>query len=70
VRSDDEDVLTNQLVTEGSASPADVIYTENTPALQLLAGKGLLAPIDASTLARCRAGTTRPTASGWACRPG
>ncbi len=52
VRSDDEDVLTNQLVTEGSASPADVIYTENTPALQLLAGKGLLAPIDASTLAQ------------------
>ncbi len=51
VRSDDEDTLADQIVTEGSRSPADVIYTENTPAVQYLADKGLLAQVDPSTLA-------------------
>jgi iron(III) transport system substrate-binding protein len=51
VRSDDEDTLANQIVTEGSHSPADVIYTENTPAVQYLADKGLLSKVDPSTLA-------------------
>ncbi len=50
VRSDDEDVLANQIEQEGSGSPADVIYTENSPALELLQEKGLLSPVDASTL--------------------
>src|SRR5471032_1265872 len=31
VRSGDEDVLTAQLEQEGSKSPADVFYTENSP---------------------------------------
>jgi iron(III) transport system substrate-binding protein len=52
VRSDDEDTLTDEIVTEGSNSPADVIYTENSPALEYLQGKGLLAAVDPSTLAR------------------
>jgi iron(III) transport system substrate-binding protein len=51
VRSDDEDVLADEIETEGSHSPADVIYTENTPAVQYLADKGLLAKVDPSTLA-------------------
>jgi len=50
VRSDDEDVLGNQIVQEGSSSPADVFYTENTPVLEDLQEKGLLAPLPASTL--------------------
>jgi iron(III) transport system substrate-binding protein len=50
VRSDDEDVLAQQIVAEGSRSPADVIYTENSPALEFLQGKGLLAPVDRATL--------------------
>ena len=50
IRSDDEDVLAQQIVAEGSRSPADVIYTENSPALEFLQGKGLLAPVDKSTL--------------------
>jgi iron(III) transport system substrate-binding protein len=50
VRNDDEDTLTDELVTEGSHSPADVIYTENSLPLQYLQEKGLLAPIDPSTL--------------------
>jgi iron(III) transport system substrate-binding protein len=51
LRSDDEDVLADQIVTEGSNSPADVFFTENSPPLQYLASKNLLAPVDPSTLA-------------------
>ena len=51
VRSDDEDVLADQIVTEGSHSPADIFFTENSPPLQYLASKGLLATVKASTLA-------------------
>jgi iron(III) transport system substrate-binding protein len=52
VRSDDEDTFADEIVTEGSNSPADVIYTENSPALEYLQGKSLLAPVDSTTLAR------------------
>jgi iron(III) transport system substrate-binding protein len=51
LRSGDEDVLSDQIVTEGGRSPADVIYTENTPAIQYLSDKGQLAPVSPSTLA-------------------
>jgi len=51
VRNDDEDTLADEIVTEGSHSPADVIYTENTPAVQFLQDKHLLADVDPSTLA-------------------
>jgi iron(III) transport system substrate-binding protein len=51
VRNDDESVLINQIITEGRASPADVVYTENSPALELLQQKGLLAAVDGDTLA-------------------
>jgi iron(III) transport system substrate-binding protein len=51
IRSDDEDVFDDEILTEGARSPADVIYTENTPALQFLQNHNLLAPVDASTLA-------------------
>ncbi len=50
LRSDDEDVLADQIVTEGSHSPADVFYAENSPPLQYLDSKGLLAPVDPSIL--------------------
>jgi iron(III) transport system substrate-binding protein len=51
VRFDDEDTLVDEIITEGSHSPADVIYTENSPALEDLQERGLLAPVDPSTLA-------------------
>ncbi|HXW45686.1 MAG TPA: extracellular solute-binding protein [Streptosporangiaceae bacterium] len=50
-RSDDEDVLADQIETEGSRSPADVFFTENSPPLEALQEKGLLSKVDASTLA-------------------
>jgi iron(III) transport system substrate-binding protein len=52
VRNDDEDTLADDIVAEGSHSPADVIFTENSQVLEFLQGKGLLAATDASTLAR------------------
>ncbi|HEY3733914.1 MAG TPA: extracellular solute-binding protein [Streptosporangiaceae bacterium] len=52
LRSDDEDTLADQIVAEGSHSPADVLFTENSPPLEFLQGKGLLAKVDAATLAR------------------
>lgn len=51
VRTGDEAELGNQIMQEGSSSPADVFYTENTPVLEALRERGLLAPIAPSTLA-------------------
>ncbi|HWD10033.1 MAG TPA: extracellular solute-binding protein [Actinomycetota bacterium] len=51
VRSDDEGTLANQILQESKRSPADLFYTENSPPLEALAEHGLLAPVDASTLA-------------------
>jgi hypothetical protein len=51
LRSDNENVLADQIVTEGARSPADVFYAENSPPLQYLASKGLLAPVEPATLA-------------------
>ena len=43
VHTDDESVLADQIVTEAGHSPADVFFTENTPALAYLQSKDLLA---------------------------
>ena len=51
VRSGDEGELANQIIQEGKHSVADVFCTENSPALTALAERGLLAPVDSSTLA-------------------
>ena len=50
VRSDDEDTLADQIVDRGARSPADVFYTENSPALQHLPTRAC-SPGRASTLA-------------------
>jgi iron(III) transport system substrate-binding protein len=51
VRSDDEDTLANLIAVQGSHSPADVFYTENSPPLEFLQEKGLLSAVDTGTLA-------------------
>ena len=51
IDSDDEDVLTAKIETEGSKSPADVFFTENSNWLQQLDAKGLLATTTPATLA-------------------
>jgi iron(III) transport system substrate-binding protein len=60
VRNDDEDTLANLIALQGSHSPADVFYTENSPALEFLQEKGLLAPVYASTLAHTPAKYNSP----------
>lgn len=60
LRSGDESELANQLLQEGSASPADVFYAENPPALTVLEDKGLLAPVQADTLKAVPAADSSP----------
>jgi iron(III) transport system substrate-binding protein len=52
VRYNDEDSFADEIVAEKAHPVADVFYTENTPALQYLQNRGLLASVDSSTLAR------------------
>lgn len=56
--------LGNQLVQEGAASPADVFLTENSPAIALVDGAGLFAPLDAATIAQVEP-SYRPSHGRW-----
>ena len=51
VRTGDEATLGDQILQEGANSPADVFYTENSPVLEALRERGLLASVSPSTLA-------------------
>jgi iron(III) transport system substrate-binding protein len=64
VRNGDEDDLANQIVQEGTHSPADVFYAENSPSLQFVDEKGLLSPVTPSTLAKVPASYNSP-AGDW-----
>jgi iron(III) transport system substrate-binding protein len=61
VRNNGEAVLVNQIITEGSASPADVIYAENSPIIEQLQTRNLLAPVDRTTLDLVPAKFSSPT---------
>jgi iron(III) transport system substrate-binding protein len=50
VRFGDEASLGQQVLEEGSSSPADVFYSENSPVLEALRDHGRLTPVAASTL--------------------
>ena len=52
LRNGGDSDFSNQIVAEGAASPADVFLTENSPAMALVEGAGLFAPVDAETLAQ------------------
>lgn len=64
LRNGGDSELGNQLVQEGKASPADVFLTENSPAMALVDNAGLLAPVDAATLAQVPA-AWRPANGRW-----
>src|SRR5271165_3981457 len=51
VHSGEAPELASQLAKEGRSSPADVFFTENSPELELLSEKGLLAKVTPETLA-------------------
>lgn len=57
--------LGNQLVAEGDASKADVYLTENSPAISMVAGEGLLAPVGEETLGQVPQ-EYRPSTGEWA----
>ncbi|HYO38700.1 MAG TPA: iron ABC transporter substrate-binding protein [Nocardioidaceae bacterium] len=56
--------LANQLVQEGDASPADVFLTENSPAMTLVDGQDLFAPLERRTL-RAIPAQYRPDDGRW-----
>ncbi|MBM3069789.1 iron ABC transporter substrate-binding protein [Enterobacter sp. RHBSTW-00994] len=64
LRNGGDSELGNQLVQEGSASPADVFLTENSPAMVLVDNAKLFAPLDAETLKQVPA-EYRPAHGRW-----
>jgi iron(III) transport system substrate-binding protein len=61
VRYGEDEGLASQIEQEGDASPADVVLTENTPPLESLAEKGMLAKVDGSTLDEVPSQFSSPT---------
>ena len=51
VRNDDEGTLANLIAVQGSHTPGDVFFTENSPPLEFLQEKGLLSKVSPATLA-------------------
>lgn len=60
VHSGEPPELAAQIVQEGSASPADVFFTANSPELVMLDEAGLLAKLDPKTLAKVPARFSAP----------
>ncbi len=52
MRNGSDNELANQLVAEGSGSPADVFLTENSPGMNIVEQAGLFVPVDAATVAQ------------------
>lgn len=64
LRNGGDTELGNQLVQEGSVSPADVFLAENSPAMTLVDNANLFAPLDADTLKQVPA-AYRPAHGRW-----
>ncbi len=56
--------LGNQLIAEGSSSPADLFLTENSPAMAAVEKAGLFADVDQATIAQVPA-QYRPSTDKW-----
>ena len=52
LRQGSDTELSNQIIQEGQASPADVFLTENSPAMTQVENAGLFADVDKDTLAQ------------------
>ena len=64
IRNGSDSEMGNQIVQEGSASPADVFLTENSPAMVLVDTAGLFAPLPADILSQVRE-SFRPADGRW-----
>jgi iron(III) transport system substrate-binding protein len=60
VHSGDGPEVANQIIQEGANSPADIFFTENSPEIAVLDEKGLLVPVDPTTLAQVPAKYSAP----------
>ncbi|MGY3567313.1 iron ABC transporter substrate-binding protein [Sinomonas sp. RB5] len=63
-RQGDDTEMSNQIIQEGPASPADVFLTENSPAMTQVENAGLFADIDPATAAQVPA-EYRPSTNKW-----
>lgn len=61
MRTNDSVVLADQLLSEGSHTPADVFISENSPEMMMLEQKGFLAKLDSGTVAQIPAKDNSPT---------
>lgn len=64
IRQGSDTELSNQIVQEGAASPADVFLTENSPAMAQVENAGLFADIDKATVDQVPA-EYRPSTNNW-----
>jgi len=64
IRKGNDASMGHQIVAEGSASPADVFLTENSPAMTLVERSKLLAPLDEATRRQVPADLT-PSSKAW-----
>ncbi|MCB5280505.1 MULTISPECIES: iron ABC transporter substrate-binding protein [unclassified Arthrobacter] len=64
VRQGSDTEMSNQIIQEGQASPADVFLTENSPAMAQVENAGLFADIDKATVAQVPA-EYRPSTNKW-----
>jgi len=64
VRNGSDTELSNQILQEGAASPADVFLTENSPAMTQVENAGLFADVDKATLDQVPS-AFRPSTGKW-----
>jgi iron(III) transport system substrate-binding protein len=64
VRQGGDTEMSNQIVQEGQASPADVFLTENSPAMAQVENAGLFADVDKATVDQVPA-EFRPSTNKW-----
>jgi iron(III) transport system substrate-binding protein len=64
VRNGDDSEIGNQIIQEGTASPADVFLTENSPAMVMVDNAGLFAPVAPTTLSQVNS-AYRPAHGKW-----
>jgi iron(III) transport system substrate-binding protein len=64
LRQGSDTEMSNQIVQEGAASPADVFLTENSPAMAQVENAGLFADVDQATVAQVPA-EFRPSTNKW-----
>ncbi|TJY67633.1 iron ABC transporter substrate-binding protein [Arthrobacter sp. CAU 1506] len=64
VRQGSDTEMSNQIIQEGDASPADVFLTENSPAMTQVENAGLFADVDQATIDQVPA-EFRPSTGKW-----